>query len=539
LGDTWATPYALSIMGTPYTSNCPYKTGNGYGDGRAISIGEWNNYECQLKGAGPTPFCRGADGRAVLRSSIREFLASEAMHYLGISTTRALSLIVSDTDKVNRPWYSEGAQLQIPTMDDPRLASYPKDERKELIKRFRTQKADPNIMIQEPCAITCRVATSFVRVGHIDLFSRRAVKASMKSAKTNDDTLYDTSTREWIELEEMVWHAAYREYRDEAYEPFRSSNDIASAARVILSKSSEGISTMVANWVRVGFAQGNFNGDNCLIAGRTMDYGPFGWMEEYNPLFAKWTGSGNHFGFLNQPSAGYANYVVLLESILPILVAHSDTNNEDYRNELLERLQQDAQELFQRKLDECFRSKLGFFELSTQQDKERIDALWAELEPLMRRTRVDWTIFWRRLSHVMKDFNPDTHDASFILDTLTTTTTTQQQDKSPFYDVLLEPDREDYKKWISKYTFAVLELGVDTHAAGTRMLQHVNPKYTLREWMLVDAYTAAAAGDDSSLKALYALVQRPYEEGTEEESKAFYTRAPEDALTTGGTAFMS
>ena len=96
---TWATPYALSIMGSRMTSNCPFGNGNGYGDGRAISIGEMVNpvtgarHEMQLKGGGRTPFCRGADGRAVLRSSIREFLASEAMHALGVDTTRALSLI--------------------------------------------------------------------------------------------------------------------------------------------------------------------------------------------------------------------------------------------------------------------------------------------------------------------------------------------------------------------------------------------------------------------------------------------------------------
>ena len=111
--ETWATPYALSIMGKRYTNNCPYGTGDGYGDGRAISVGEIlvphstskdddgdadgegyphtaSRYGLQLKGAGQTPFCRGADGRAVLRSSIREFLASEAMHHLGISTTIAL-----------------------------------------------------------------------------------------------------------------------------------------------------------------------------------------------------------------------------------------------------------------------------------------------------------------------------------------------------------------------------------------------------------------------------------------------------------------
>lgn len=188
--ETWATPYALSIMGTRYTNNCPYGTGNGYGDGRAISIAEFSGHELQLKGAGKTPFARGADGRAVLRSSIREFLASEAMHSLGIETTRALSLIKSEKgDTVHRPWYSPDAVLQIPDIDDPRLAQYPMEERRQIIQQLRaTRKADPNMMITEPCAITCRVAKSFVRIGHIDLFARRVMAKQTQDGKAKYDT---------------------------------------------------------------------------------------------------------------------------------------------------------------------------------------------------------------------------------------------------------------------------------------------------------------------------------------------------------------
>merc|ERR1719454_529419 len=97
-------------MGRPYYNNCPFGNGNGYGDGRALSVGEvvvdGKRWEMQLKGAGTTPFCRGADGRAVLRSSVREFLASEAMHAMGVSTTRALSLVASREETVDRPWYA-------------------------------------------------------------------------------------------------------------------------------------------------------------------------------------------------------------------------------------------------------------------------------------------------------------------------------------------------------------------------------------------------------------------------------------------------
>ena len=138
---SWATPYALSIMGQPYTDNCPFGNGNGYGDGRAISIGEVvipaavrggaadpaipaetegsgeRRWEMQLKGGGTTPFCRGADGRAVLRSSIREFLASEAMHALGVPTTRALSLIVSEEEMSQRRWFRTNRSVPVPVQE--------------------------------------------------------------------------------------------------------------------------------------------------------------------------------------------------------------------------------------------------------------------------------------------------------------------------------------------------------------------------------------------------------------------------------------
>jgi len=132
----WATGYALSIYGTEYSQQCPFGTGNGYGDGRAISVFEGlfkgRRWEMQLKGGGPTPYCRGADGRAVLRSSVREFLAQEFMHALGVPSSRSLTLYVSRSETVRRPWYA------------PNSRSF-----------------DPDIMVDNPAAITTRVAPSF------------------------------------------------------------------------------------------------------------------------------------------------------------------------------------------------------------------------------------------------------------------------------------------------------------------------------------------------------------------------------------------
>ena len=144
----WATGYALSIYGSEYIQQCPFGTGNGYGDGRAISVFEGvfggRRWEMQLKGGGPTPYCRGADGRAVLRSSVREFLAQELMQALGVPTSRSLTLYVSGSETVRRPWYSANSRS-----------------------------FDPDVLVDNPAAISTRVAPSFLRVGQLELFARR------------------------------------------------------------------------------------------------------------------------------------------------------------------------------------------------------------------------------------------------------------------------------------------------------------------------------------------------------------------------------
>ena len=153
----WATGYALSIYGTEYDQQCPFQTGNGYGDGRAVSIFEGSfkgqRWEMQLKGGGRTPYCRGADGRAVLRSSVREFLAQEFMHALGVPTSRSLTLYMSQSETVQRPWYVENSR------------SY-----------------NPDVLVSNPVAITTRVAPSFLRVGQLELFARRVRRQSHPDA---------------------------------------------------------------------------------------------------------------------------------------------------------------------------------------------------------------------------------------------------------------------------------------------------------------------------------------------------------------------
>ena len=211
----WATGYALSIYGTEYTQQCPFGTGNGYGDGRAISVFEGlfngKRMEMQLKGGGPTPYCRGADGRAVLRSSVREFLAQELMHALGIPTSRSLTLYVSGTEIVRRPWYTEGSRY-----------------------------FEPDIMVDNHAAITTRVAPSFLRVGQLELFARRV------RSNSHDDA--------FNELKIIVQHLIDRNYRDDI-DPSHSFNEkVIRLANLYRGR----LISLVTNWMRVGYCQGNF-----------------------------------------------------------------------------------------------------------------------------------------------------------------------------------------------------------------------------------------------------------------------------------------
>ena len=586
--ETWATPYALSIMGRRYTNNCPYGTGDGYGDGRAISVGEvvvpFKNddgvdvgrdshhqlypnhaarYELQLKGAGQTPFCRGADGRAVLRSSIREFLASEAMHHLGISTTRALSLIVSDGpggDTSARPWYSDGASntRAVPSMDDPRLAQYDDKQKREIIAQLSVQaKSDPDVMREEKCAITTRVATSFVRIGHFDLFARRVEMALAKlgaaKEKGGDDAAANMSikeTQQYQELEAMLWHAAFREYYDEAYAPYWESKDAKSAAIALLDAAMVRIAKMVAGWIRVGFVQGNFNADNCLVGGRTMDYGPFGFLDVYHPLSAKWTGSGDHFGFMNQPNAGYANFAVLVESLLPIIEANGG-DADITRDEMLKK----ASKVFEQSVDEAITAKMGL-DIGPSDMVKIADDLYGEIEPVLRTARADWTLFWRQLTYVAAKYNPSGSDTDY--DGMVVTLL-GNDDTNPFYDPLSDDNRATLRTWVEKWHKELKrcqEYATEQSSTAVPIEERMrlaNPKYTLKEWMLVDAYTRADPGkipgnpfsfkevkaDYSIVHELFKLCQDPYGEGTPENQKKYYRRAPSESLRAGGTAFMS
>ena len=328
----WATGYALSIYGTEYYQQCPFQTGNGYGDGRAVSVLEavlnGKRWEMQLKGGGQTPYCRGADGRAVLRSSVREFLAQEHMHALGIPTSRSLSLYTSKIEKVQRPWFSEG--------------SYSKD---------------PDRMISEDVAITTRVAPSFLRVGQIELFARRARKNEHPKAME--------------ELEKIVLHLIDREYSD----VIDKNLSIEEKALLLAKEFRTRLTSLISNWIRVGYCQGNFNSDNCAAGGFTLDYGPFGFIDLFEPYYQPWTSGGDHFSFLNQPVAAERNFYVFCTALQPLI-----TSDEKYLVELNEILS-GFSDVMQTQMEKMWASKLGLNKYNAE--------LYNELETLMLETSVD------------------------------------------------------------------------------------------------------------------------------------------------------
>ena len=471
----WATGYALSIFGTEYTQQCPFQTGNGYGDGRAVSVLEvvinGQRWEMQLKGGGRTPYCRGADGRAVLRSSVREFLAQESMHALGVPTSRSLSLYVSKSDKVQRPWYSQGSRAR-----------------------------DPDRFISEAVAISTRVAPSFIRVGQLELFGRRARKQEHPQALQ--------------ELEKIVLHLIDREYGDVIDKHLGTADKILLLARAFRSR----LTALVANWIRVGYCQGNFNSDNCAAGGFTLDYGPFGFCEVFSPHYQPWTGGGQHFAFLNQPVAAERNFYMFCTALQPLLV--SLTSQEGSLQQFDEIRSGFAAEM-QSQLEQMWASKLGLGTFNA--------ALFNGLQTLMAQTPVDYTIFFRELSTLPDDIGPL---------------------KKSFYGASEGMDAI-WSAWLAMWQSLVgsssgsASTG-DANASESRsredistQMKRVNPKYILREWFLAPAYSQASAGDYALVRELQKVMTQPYAEQSQEVEEKYYRLKPTALFDIGGVSHLS
>jgi uncharacterized protein YdiU (UPF0061 family) len=460
----WSCGYALSIFGTEYNQQCPFQTGNGYGDGRAVSVLEavikGRRWEMQMKGAGRTPYCRGADGRAVLRSSIREFLAQEHMHGLGVPTSRALSLIVSKTEKVRRPWYSEGSRSK-----------------------------DPDRLITEPVAISTRVAPSFLRVGQLELFSRRARERQHPKALE--------------EIEKIVLHLIDREYADVIDKNQSTAKQVVSLARAFRGR----LTSLMANWIRVGYCQGNYNSDNCAAGGFTLDYGPFGFCEVFDPHYQPWTGGGYHFAFINQPIAAERNFHMFCTTLLPLMASNQDALLQ------LNEIRNGFSKMMEAKMEEMWAAKLGLVTFDAE--------LFGELEALMVENPVDYTIFFRELSTIPDDIGPL---------------------KKGFYPnsaCATDPEAMDkrWSAWLTKWRSRIGDARTSDEIS-TQMKQ-VNPKYSLREWFVMPAYQQAMTGNYALVRELQEVMTQPYAEQSQQIEEKYYRLKPAEFFNVGGVSHLS
>ncbi len=424
------------------------------GDGRAIALGEVSapdgtRWELQLKGAGRTPYSRRADGRAVLRSSVREFLCSEAMHGLGVPTTRALSLVATGEPVVRDMFY---------------------DGRPEA----------------EPGAIVCRVAPSFIRFGHFEIH-----------ALHDEPHLLRRLTDHVIR-----WH--YPELG-----PPGSPAYLALFAEVC-----RRTAVLVAHWTRVGFVHGVLNTDNMSILGLTIDYGPYGWLEGYDPMWTPNTtdAASRRYRFGQQPNVALWNLARLAEALVPLVDTPEALHDglDAYRD------------TFAEVYGAMLRDKLGLDSLRTDGE----DPLLQSLFTLLEAEETDMTIFFRALADVPVDVG-DAGDEAWLAPL-----------RPALYDarVLEGPHRARMLAWLRAYADRVRSEGQPPEARRARMRQ-ANPKYVLRNYLAQQAIDAAARGDQAPIARLLRVLARPYDDQPGEDDLA--QRRPEWARHRAGCSMLS
>lgn len=417
------------------------------GDGRAINLFEVlhenKRWTLQLKGAGETPYSRNADGLAVLRSSIREHLCSEAMHYLGVPTTRSLSLVLTD-DKVLRDVMYNGN------------AAY------------------------EDGAIVCRVAPSFIRFGNFELFAAR------KDIK-NLQALADYTIHYFFPEITTSGSQKYLQFYQE-----------------IVNRTVE----MVLHWQRVGFVHGVMNTDNMSILGLTIDYGPFGWMDDYNLDFTPNTTDAGEkrYRFRNQPDIALWNLVQLGNALYPLI--------EDIT--AMEKILNSFSTKFDSEFPKMMQEKLG---LTSEYDAD----FQNELTALLTISEVDMTIFYRNLSNIKKADSPENAFKKI---------------EFAFYnlDNLTNQIKINWLNWLKLYLEKInSEIHLDEERKQAMNL--VNPKYVLRNYMAQLAIEAAENQDYSLIDELYTLLKNPYKEQPEHEK--WFAKRPDWARNKIGCSMLS
>ncbi len=423
------------------------------GDGRAIILGETVNrtgqrWALQLKGAGPTPYSRTADGLAVLRSSIREFLCSEAMHHLGVPTTRALSVVTTGESVVRDMFYDGNPQ-------------------------------------REPGAIVCRVAPSFTRFGNFEILA----------ARDEIDLL-----RRLVDYTIQTDFSGLGSPGKDTY--VRWYHEVCQRT-----------AALIAHWMRVGFVHGVMNTDNMSILGLTIDYGPYGWLENYDPDWTPNTTDAQHrrYRFGAQPQVALWNLAQLGNALMPLV--------EDAAP--LEKALSDYGATFQTTWNRMLAEKLGF----AKYDAKHHADLTTDLMAVLQSAETDMTIFFRRLALI--DLSHESSEEALL---------------APFAaawyqpDTLTEDQRQHALNWARKYTAAMRASNIPDEDRRSRM-QRVNPKYVLRNYLAQLAIDSAEQGDFALVNELLDVLRRPYDEQPDKET--FAAKRPDWARQRPGCSMLS
>ncbi|XP_034069869.1 protein adenylyltransferase SelO-like isoform X1 [Gymnodraco acuticeps] len=405
------------------------------GDGRAHSLGQYTNrkgevWELQLKGSGKTPYSRSGDGRAVIRSSVREFLCSEAMHFLGIPTSRAASLIVSDEPVIRDTFYNGNV---------------------------KTEKG----------AVVLRLAKSWFRIGSLEILSRSGE----------------------IDLLRKLLNFVIDEH-------FSSINsDDPDTYLVFYSTVVNETANLIAQWMSVGFAHGVCNTDNFSLLSITIDYGPFGFMEAYDPGFVPNTSDDEgRYSVGAQANVGLFNLEKLLNALSPVLSKHQQNQAQSilkgYTN------------INQMRIHQHFKAKLGL--LGEEEDDGYLIAF---LLKMMEDTQSDFTMTFRQLSEV----------------------SAQQLHNRKFPQMWALEDLSSHKlfsDWLSMFLLRLSRQLNDSDLQRQHRMKNVNPRYVLRNWMAESAISKVEMKDFSEMELLHHILSHPYVTQETAEELGYAARPP-------------
>ncbi|SHJ48674.1 Uncharacterized conserved protein YdiU, UPF0061 family [Reichenbachiella agariperforans] len=418
------------------------------GDGRAINIADIlihnQPMQLQLKGSGPTPYSRTADGFAVLRSSIREYLCSEAMHHLGVPTTRALSLVKTG----------------------------------DLVMRDMLYNGNP---AQEQGAVVCRTAPSFIRFGSFQIFASRG---------------------ETEVLRQLVDHTIEQHF---PHLGTPSKETYLAFFQEVVTRTKD----MIVHWQRVGFVHGVMNTDNLSVLGLTIDYGPYGWLEDYNPSWTPNTTDAqqSRYRFGNQPNIAVWNLMQLANALYPLID----------EAEPLQEILDGYKDAYLTDYHQMMCAKIGL-----DQTEKVEETIITRLTQLLGQSEQDMTLFFRELSAI------DSSDWTTFWQMLERTSYMKAHEMTPLHT--------QWESWHASYRDLLLAENQESNARRKKM-NAVNPKYVLRNYMAQLAIDAAEQGDYTLVNELYQMLRQPYNEQPQYEK--WYTKRPEWARHKVGCSMLS